>query len=61
MNKQSNVCCICGKEFSEYGNNPYPVKDEGVCCDKCNYDAVIPARMDMMFPARKNRVRKHAI
>ena len=41
------VCCICGKTFNGYGNNPYPVsKDESAkCCDQCNLDAVIPARL----------------
>ena len=39
-------CCICGKEISGYGNNPYPLdKREGVrCCDGCN-NKVIVARV----------------
>ena len=42
-------CCICGKEiFEGYGNNPWPVMDEGECCDECNYQKVIPARIEMM-------------
>ena len=30
---EKHMCCICGKEFEGYGNNPEPVKsfDEGVC------------------------------
>lgn len=41
-----NTCCICGKEFDGYGNNPYPYTDEdGVCCDECNMTYVIPARI----------------
>ena len=45
------VCCICGKTFNGYGNNPYPVsKDENAkCCDQCNLDAVIPARLMEMY------------
>ena len=45
------VCCICGKTFNGYGNNPYPVsKDENAkCCDQCNLDAVIPARLMEML------------
>ena len=39
------VCCICGAEYSGHGNDPYPVKEEGRCCDECNYKVVIPARM----------------
>ena len=53
MDKTDHICCICGKKFTEYGNSPYPIKDEGLCCDDCNFNKVILARMDMMFPARK--------
>ena len=42
-----NICVICNKEFEEYGNNALPVK-EGRCCDKCNQEQVIPARIDAM-------------
>lgn len=40
----NNVCCICGEELKGFGNNPYPISDEGKCCDKCN-DKVIEARI----------------
>lgn len=44
------VCCICGKEFIGWGNNPYPVvKDEDArCCDDCNAMYVIPARIEAL-------------
>lgn len=38
-------CVICGKEFEGYGNNAQPVK-AGFCCDDCNKDVVIPARLE---------------
>ena len=38
-------CCICGRLFVGYGNNPYPVKKVGVCCQECNDNVVIPARL----------------
>lgn len=50
--KQKNIaamrhkCCICGKRFVGYGNNPRPVKRSGVCCDDCNRNVVIPARLN---------------
>lgn len=50
--KQKNIaamrhkCCICGKRFVGYGNNPRPVKWSGVCCDDCNRNVVIPARLN---------------
>ena len=39
------TCCICGRKFTGWGNNPYPVKDQGECCDDCNQQHVIPARL----------------
>lgn len=44
-------CCICGKEFKGYGNNPAPVSDnpEDRCCDLCNLTKVLPARFERMF------------
>lgn len=37
-------CCICGNQILDYGNNPYPVKANGKCCDDCN-KLVILARL----------------
>jgi len=37
-------CILCGDLFVGYGNNPAPVKDEGHCCDRCNWQVVIPKR-----------------
>lgn len=43
-------CVICGGTCEyKYGNNPAPVKDEGVCCNACNDTIVIPARMDELM------------
>lgn len=43
--QKDEECCICGEPIKGYGNNPAPVKDAGVCCDKCNREVVIPARL----------------
>lgn len=48
------TCCICGKEIRGYGNNPYPVKNYGKCCDKCNIEVVIPERLNSYDEERKN-------
>lgn len=45
MNYDKKVCCICGRDFNGYGNNPNPVKEEGECCSLCNTTIVIPARL----------------
>lgn len=42
-------CCICGNEFEGWGNNPWPVKREGECCDSCNNLYVVPARIEAMY------------
>lgn len=40
-------CCICGKEMKGHGNNPWPINNDVAkrCCDECNWDKVIPARI----------------
>jgi hypothetical protein len=45
------VCSICGKTSHGFGNNPQPVrpKDAQRCCDRCNSDVVIPARLKQML------------
>lgn len=37
-------CVICGKTKEEYGNNAIPVA-YGRCCDSCNRNLVLPARL----------------
>lgn len=45
--EQHHTCCICGKEFIGYGNNPDPVEKSGRCCDECNATVVIPERLKL--------------
>lgn len=50
---QEKTCCICGKTFTGWGNNPEPVMPYANettrlvnrCCDDCNMSVVIPARI----------------
>lgn len=37
-------CCFCKANISGEGNNAEPVKD-GICCDRCNMDIVVPMRI----------------
>lgn len=48
------ICCICGKEFEGWGNNPYPVTkgENDRCCDICNARYVIPARVKEKYRVR---------
>ena len=39
-------CCFCKKECGPYGNNPAPFgRPKDRCCDNCNLEIVIPARL----------------
>ena len=46
-----HVCSICGKKFTGWGNNPYPVTkgENDKCCDKCNEEKVVPARIAELY------------
>lgn len=46
----SYECCICRQTFVGFGNNPWPVNDDinARCCNQCNADVVIPARLMRM-------------
>ena len=46
------ICCLCGKEFNGWGNNAAPVAN-GECCDECNSNIVIPARIEEYFKNKK--------
>lgn len=56
MSEMEYVCCICGKKFTGWGNNPWPVieDDSARCCDDCNAEIVVPARMRQMFGRKEN-------
>lgn len=39
------TCSICGKKITdEFSNNAQPVNN-GRCCNKCNREVVVPARI----------------
>ena len=44
--ERTYTCCLCHKKFNGHGNNPYPLaKQIYECCNKCNMEKVIPARL----------------
>lgn len=46
---ETGVCCLCGGTYTCNGNNPWPLEsDEYACCDRCNREKVIPARLLLM-------------
>lgn len=46
---KKRICCICKKEFTGYGNDPWPVWPTGKCCDRCNQVYIIPARIKLAY------------
>jgi len=42
------ICSICGKNFEPIGHNAQPIND-GRCCTNCNYEVVIPARIEAVI------------
>lgn len=45
------TCCICGKKIDDvkHGNNPWPVKADGYCCDECNENIVLLERIKQIL------------
>jgi hypothetical protein len=39
------ICVVCENEVGGWGHNPQPIKEDGLCCDRCNQMVVIPARL----------------
>ena len=48
MDKTVKTCCICGKKFIGWGNNPWPVNQKGECRAECNWNTVIPTRLKQL-------------
>jgi len=50
------ICVLCHKDIKEgWGNNPFPVKEKGECCDTCNREKVIPARLKVIKIGKEGR------
>lgn len=52
---ETKKCVICGKTYKGWGNDAWPVAD-GYCCDKCNNDKVLPARIAQMYGIKESSV-----
>jgi len=49
------LCCLCGRAFVGWGNNPYPCAEKGDCCNDCNRDKVVPARLSVIKFSKKTK------
>ena len=48
-------CVICNEYYTGWGNNPDPIKNYGDCCNDCNTNAVIPARLGRIINNKELR------
>ena len=48
-----NQCVLCGGKFYGMGANPSPLADTGECCNYCDTNLVIPARVTQYLNAKK--------
>jgi len=54
--RQALTCCLCGQPITGYGHNPdtdpnrwqKPLGAER-CCERCNHERVLPARMGLGY------------
>lgn len=56
MKKKLRKCCLCEAvlPIGVFGNNPAPLAEyPKVCCDKCNREKVIPARLAQINKKQK--------
>ena len=47
------TCVLCGKALHGMGANPSPLADSGECCDYCDNNLVIPARITQYMNSKK--------
>ena len=57
MENTMKICSICGCGYTGWGNNAWPVND-GRCCNQCNSEYVIPARLNRMYGNKENSEEK---
>lgn len=57
-NKQK-TCSICQNKYDGFGNNAWPVND-GRCCDHCNWQVVVPARIAQLYGGKGEAVKEVA-
>lgn len=62
---EEKTCCICGRKFVGWGNNPWGAEvydpnnkliefgDDDECCDDCNINYVLPGRLKKMYGGKQ--------
>ena len=54
LKEGEGICSICFKKYTHWGNNAWPV-NEGRCCDTCNTNIVIPARIQRRINKKEDK------
>jgi len=52
------VCVLCGDQIQGHGNNPSPVAEIGECCNQCNGEKVLPARLQILLQEHPRSTRQ---
>lgn len=47
-------CCLCDNEIKGRGNNSWPFRKKSRCCNDCNYNKVIPARLKLIIKSKED-------
>jgi hypothetical protein len=55
MTSEADRCVICGLPIVGLGNDPAPISDGGRCCDRCNMETVLPARIKQLRDQEPDR------
>jgi len=50
---KKSLCVMCNAPIIDYGNNPWPLAEDGRCCDNCNITKVVPARINMTINMKR--------
>jgi hypothetical protein len=52
MTPKEGICCLCGKAYTNYGNNPWPLSDTGRCCEECDDTRVFFERINRLHAGK---------
>ena len=57
MSDRNFQCVICENTFEGFGNNPYPLSEDGRCCNACNIDVIV-ARFRNIVSKEEDNIEK---
>jgi hypothetical protein len=51
--RQVFTCCLCGMPSLGWPNDAWPLVEGGKCCERCDREKVLPARIEMAYPVKE--------